>query len=173
MLLLRCAFVVRGCFCCFGVLLRVAEDEMVVHIEVEQTGEAECEQIAPNHVPPEGDGEDLQENHLNHESPDTTAEIACIVPPEGRPVALGDAVAPHQEICDGEVGQRSADEGDRRCDNTFAGISVQPQVRTYPQHSRINGRANQSRGGKCPQTEEGMLRQFHSFFFGSGSILAK
>ena len=149
------------------------KDVAVVHEEIEEPGEAESEQVAPYDVPPEQDGEELEEDHLDDETADAAAEIAGIVPPIGAGAAPGDAVTPDEEIGDGEIGQCGADERDRRREDTFAGIAVEPQMRAHPKDSRIYGRADEGGGGESSQAEKGMSRRCHSFFLGSGSISEK
>ena len=149
------------------------KDVAVVYEEIEESGEAESEQVAPDDVPSKQNGEELEEEHLDDETADAAAEIAEIMPPKGGPTAPGDAVAPDEEIGDGEIGQRSADERDGRREDSFSGIAVEPQMRTHPKDRRIYGRTDEGGGGKGPQAEKGMSRRCHSFFLGSGSISEK
>ena len=62
-------------------LFGVSEDESVVHEEIEEAGEAECEQVAPDYVPAQQDGEELEKHHLDDETADAAAEIADVMPP--------------------------------------------------------------------------------------------
>ena len=118
----------------------MAEDEAVVHVEIEQAGEAESQQVTPNNIPKQKDGEQLQEKHLDNETSDATAEISGVMGAERVQTAVRDTVAPDEEVRDSVIGYRRTHERDGWREKSFTGIAVKPQVSTYPQHSRIDCR---------------------------------
>ena len=149
----------------------VSEDVAVVHDEVEESGEAESEQVAPNNVPTKEDGEELQKEHFDDEAADATAKITDVTCAEVVQAAHGNPVSPDEEIGYGVVGHRGEDKRNGRSKNAFAGVTVQPKVCTNPQNSCVNGCPDQGGSGERSQTENG-VGLIHSFF-GSGSISAK
>ena len=62
----------------FGGISLLPKDEAVVDDEVEEAGEAEGEEVAPDYVPGEEDGEELEEEHLDHEAGDAGEEVRKI-----------------------------------------------------------------------------------------------
>ena len=82
----------------------MAEDEAVVHVEIEEPGEAESEEVAPDHIPFEQYRKELQEQHLDDESPDATAEISGVMGAERVETAVRNPVAPNEEVSYCEIG---------------------------------------------------------------------